>query len=479
MGRIMHRRRWWIVAGLLAAASAAWGEEPAMVLGTASATAPATAAATGPATLPQGNLVAAQAALAEKIDAILPQLSADTFAVRDAAAKQLDELGLAALPILRERLDTLRDAEIKARVGNLIARLEEEAAIAPTLVSLDLKNAGIDDALDVLAKAVPFPLTRWPERGFGGRNNSTVTLHLENQPFWLVVQKLSVQVPIRPMSMGGNESGIRFQVGDAFPCRVIISGAFAVAATAVDRQYHTKLDTEPGAEETTKTFTISLSSFSDPRLYVLRQPARAVLTTALDDKGNNLIPQGPATGELTTNNYWGSSETNFTVPLRYPDAPGDMIKTLKGELHAIVQTRTAAVDFDDLKRKNLTKNLAGMEVVFNGMTTQNANGFAVQLKLRPGTMAKEAWASIYDSSRRSLTLRLLDAKGHTAAVAGGYGGGGNNQELSYMYNFYVPQTSGGNVKEDAPGPPAKLRLEVTTKEKDVTLPFEFKDLPIP
>ncbi|MEI8195048.1 MAG: hypothetical protein WCI73_03980 [Phycisphaerae bacterium] len=466
----MTGRTTWLAVVILAGAAGVWAQSTA----TNPATSPATA--TAPAT--PVSLSPQQVALGRKIDGLLPQLAADDFAVREEASKQLNDLGVAALPILRQRLTSISDAETKTRVGSLIEKLEEAAALSPTLVTLELKDAGIHDAVEALAKVVSFPIKAWPERGFGGNDNRGVTLQVDKQPFWFVIQKISDQTPIRPMNMGGNRKGLTLQINNAFPRRVVFSGAFAVAATSIDRQYRADLNKEPGGDETSKSFAISLATFSDPRLRVLRQPSRAVLTQAVDEKGNSLIPEGNVTGDLTNENSWGYCETSFSVPLRYPEAPGATLKSLKGELHAIVQTRTAAVDFADLSAKNVGKKLEGMEVTFESFTTTNPTSFAVKVKLRPGTMAKAMWQSIYQNNRQLLTVNLLDAQDKPVGENGGANGGGWDKEVSYQYNFNVQDESGGRNKPSF-GPPAKLRLEIATRQKDVTIPFEFKDLPIP
>ena len=458
----------WLAAALLAASVAV------------AADIPPTAPATLPATRPQ--LTPEQQALGEKIDALLPQLSAGTFTVRDAARKQLDQLGLPALPLLRQRLPGLHDPEAAARVTARIQALEEEDALNPTLVTLDIKDASIDDVVDALAKAVPFPVNRWPDSGFGGRDAQNLTLHVENQPFWQVIAKISSQQPLRPMFMGGDQTGVRFHIGAAFPHRVVCSGAFAVAATSLNREYHANIDTEPGAEQSGKSFSLSLVVFADPRLNILAPPARAVLLSALDEKGNSLIPKDAPAGPLTSSNNWGNAETSITVPLHYPDNPGATIKTIKGELHALVQTRTETIVFDDLKLKKETRNLHGMEVVLEGFSTRDPNAYDAHIILRPGTMDPDQWKEIHNNTRRGLLVSLLNAQDKLAADCDGYGGGGSEREMSYNYSFSVrnrPALNGAPAKPNPADAPAKLRLELSTKQKEVTIPFEFKDLPLP
>src|SRR5262245_34265288 len=66
---------------------------------------------------------------------LVDQLGSSRFAEREAAFKALDALGAAALPALRNAAKS-KDAEVRQRAGELLARLERAAdaaeAFAPT-----------------------------------------------------------------------------------------------------------------------------------------------------------------------------------------------------------------------------------------------------------------------------------------------------------------------------------------------------------
>jgi hypothetical protein len=77
-----------------------------------------------------------------------------------------------------------------------------------------------------------------------------------------------------------------------------------------------------------------------------------------------------------------------------------------------------------------------------------------------------------DSNTISKVIRLEDADGHI--YQGGGGGGGGGGKLEYNMSFSVPPD-----RQKEFGPPAKLTWSIPTEMKEVTIPIEFKNLPIP
>src|SRR5437762_299962 len=86
---------------------------------------------------------------------LVKQLSSPRFAEREAAFKALDALGPAALPALRGAAQG-GDAEVRRRVGELIAKYERQAdsaaVFAPTRVRLKADNAPLADVVRDLTK---------------------------------------------------------------------------------------------------------------------------------------------------------------------------------------------------------------------------------------------------------------------------------------------------------------------------------------
>ena len=69
---------------------------------------------------------------AEKVRAIVPKLDAEDFKDREAAQKELIDIGLGAVPVLQEALkDPKLSLEVQTRLKNIVAKLEATTRPAP------------------------------------------------------------------------------------------------------------------------------------------------------------------------------------------------------------------------------------------------------------------------------------------------------------------------------------------------------------
>src|SRR5262249_1390069 len=102
--------------------------------------------------LPQGAAIADDA---DRTGKLVKQLGSKRFAERDAARRELEALGAAALDTLRQAAQS-PDMETSRRAGELVRRLEEKAALdallAPKRLRLNLKDTPVPDALAELAR---------------------------------------------------------------------------------------------------------------------------------------------------------------------------------------------------------------------------------------------------------------------------------------------------------------------------------------
>jgi len=129
--------------------------------------------------------VAADTPKASEIDRLIGQLGSNSFTEREAAMKELDAIGAPALPGLKQAAKSL-DAETRRRAEELITKIEkrQESArwLAPTKVSLRLKEVLLAEAVPLLAKHSGQVIV------LGGDLSKLATrkvsLELDEVPFW-------------------------------------------------------------------------------------------------------------------------------------------------------------------------------------------------------------------------------------------------------------------------------------------------------
>lgn len=418
------------------------------------------------------------AAMEQTLDQLIPDLGASDSATRQAASERLNQLPFTALPALRQRLSKISDPETAARLQALIEKLEEDQTLSPTLITLDVKNASIDDVIDALTKQTPYPVKIWPERGWPRNDAKPITLQVQQQPLLSVLAQISHQTPLIISNMGANDSGITVQGNGEFPNREAHSDTFFLGLTSINRNYDINLTPTPGTESPNRHFTFSTVIFGDPRLTIIEEPSYLLLTQVTDSNDNSLLVDSPTNkgklGSPTRTTPWINHFWNFHTELAYPTNPGTKITSLKGEAHFIVQSRTASVTFTDLKAVGQEQNLEGMQVILENFKGNSKGHLSTSLIFRPKRMPTPNFRKLFESPR-NVQIQLCDDQDRVLATSNGPSGGGSDSERKYEYGFSIQND---NPKIDTPTP-TKLKISLPTKQKEIILPFEFKDIPIP
>jgi hypothetical protein len=124
---------------------------------------------------------------ADKIPALIQQLSNGQFAKREAAMRELANLDT-ALPALKQAT-TSADPEIRRRAEELVQRIEKRLETArllqPKLVSLRYQNMPLVKAVEEFSRETHYPIQLV---GIRPNPSRTVTLETDGLPFWEAFQ---------------------------------------------------------------------------------------------------------------------------------------------------------------------------------------------------------------------------------------------------------------------------------------------------
>lgn len=130
-----------------------------------------------------------------RVVALVAQLGSGDYAAREAAGKELDALGAAALDRLRAACRS-PNPEVARRARDLAARIDRrvgnEKALAPTLVELDAKAAPLADVLADLSKQSGYAVSfnRFDAHGVARGQPAVVTVETGKVAFWEAVRKV-------------------------------------------------------------------------------------------------------------------------------------------------------------------------------------------------------------------------------------------------------------------------------------------------
>jgi hypothetical protein len=455
-------RTWHLAAALMlgsAGLCSAQTTRPTLAEAPASpATQPATqpAPATQPTTLP---------ATRPDPDALLARLSNDAWQQRQRAQDELVRMGEAARPLVKELFARTADVEVRTRLEAALAQIDEDRVSGPSYITLHFKDADPKAVFAELSRQCYTELKTFPENLFDLPGGNTVTLDIDHQPFWTAMKEVADKTGIDLQQYGEGMRLVRgaFRMKSAFSA---VRGPFLVVATQVDYSQTVMLANGGGAMS---NFSVNLIAYSEPKLQVINSTSAVKLEEAIDDAGNSMLPTGP-----NTRGYYGGNGGvwNLYAQLHHPDHPGQKIARLRGNANFVIQTRSQKIEIPVAGIKENAQIIGDMPVVLHDLK-KNGDLWELRLSATPDAMGAR-WAQLQQSVQSR--LQIVDAQGRPLEHRGMSSRGGNGGiEFTIMFAIPVRLPAADHATTD----PAKLVWEVPTGTKEISVPFEFKDIPMP
>jgi hypothetical protein len=224
------------------------------------------------------------------------------------------------------------------------------------------------------------------------------------------------------------------------------------------------------SDNTFPTMMTELSVFVEPRLRVLGHAAEPTIDEATDANGNPMTPDNRAAAALPPamaarmaraagagriDQFGGNG---FRLHLRRPIPRGGFVR---GSARVYLVTENQTVEIDNVaKANNVERIVDGRRFLLNAMNVDPGQWMITLVVYQADGPAQ---------NMMNLPLELLDEKGNALTVRGRGANGGEKRVV--FNNEYV---QGPNV-----GPPAKLRMVVPKKSREIDIPFEFGAKPVP
>jgi len=407
---------------------------------------------------PAGTQPATQPTIDAHWRDVLDRLGSTAFAEREAAQKELAALTYKQMELLKQLIAGATDAEVKFRLRARLTEIEEELAYSPPPISLDVQNATLNDVAEALGKAMDMHLETWPPQQMGGQGRPTWTLAVKEKPFWNVIMELQQQ---RGMGLQDINGQLRLMEGDRGIHAGKVFGGLCVFPQSITRSRTANLQAEPGGQLQPEQMSLSFTALLDPRVAVSNSRAPEV-TKVVDDLGNVLHEEPEEAAPVRWNNFgqpthtWGQS-----VQLTIPQKPGRKIASVQGRLRLVVQLATEKMEVTEVEKKiNTPLNIGSRTVTFQQFEPQPDNNsvrFNMQASAQPRINQP---GTELDAANAPVTVAFIDSTGKFIwgqTIQGGSGGSFGGQFV----------------------PPLKVVLSAPTKLREVTIPFELKDLPLP
>jgi hypothetical protein len=438
----MHRFPWIVAAA-------------AMLLAGLARAQPATKPTTQPTTQPLATTRPAD----PRVAALVSELADDAFATRQRAEDALVELGPEVIDALADELARARDGEAQARLQSAITRLAEIREFGASRITLRLVDVPIKQAYAELARQAGTTFVSMPPNLLDSLDGR-VTLEADRQRFWEVFLALREQTGLDFVSSG---EGLRLAslgngVGGA---PVSIHEAFLVRAESASLSHSINY----GRGGSHSGFSLQLAVLPEPKLAVSGgMTAGLRIESCLDDNGNELADPRQPVGVYTSNDM-----LMVGLQLQIPPNLGRTIRTLRGTLRVPLPTRFETIELEDpVGQKKVTQQAGELRVVIDEFRKSGDRQYTTKITLHREGLSESAWAPFAQHAIFG-GVQVLDADGQPLSRSG-WGTSGDGKKLEGTLTF----------RRDKDGPePLKLQWRIPVETKEIEVPIEFKDLPLP
>lgn len=322
--------------------------------------------------------------------------------------------------------------------------------------------------------------------GCGGFDRRTLeTQGVDRKPFWEVVRQMCAQSGWSPEQYDHEGSCLTLACGGGRWVRrpQNMQGQFMVMAASVQRK-QTLLFGDPNGPS--RQYSIRIDVFADPKLKIVGVNPVIDVAVATDDKGNSLVVKKGEPMEIRFPGRQSPLLLGLQAPLQIlPDA-GNKLVNLKGVARLSVQTKSASWDLGDplkiaKEQQRVVNDRVTLTVRSVAPVANNPKALEVKIRIAIKRKPRLNLFGRRDDDRDPLTsfdflqgcLKIVDAKGRTFG-RGGWSGTGHGNAWEYETTFSPPDEEGGK-----PGGPTKMIWDVPLEIKEIEVPVEFKDLPLP
>jgi hypothetical protein len=444
------------------------------LLGAALVAAAATRPATAPATQPS------EAHVRE----LIRQLSSDDWKAREKAQAAIVDLGTEARPLLERLARDVKEDEARTRLEAALRQIEEDDRVSPTLITLRHADASPELVVQDIARQARVNISAHDVDLL--RRARRVTLDVDRQPFWLVMRRFCEQTGLEPQHMGEGRA-LMLSHGREWVRRPYCTHhGFYVQAQRVDRAHGLDFG-EPGKVE--HEFNLEFIVYADPRLRIIRASHQLALSEVRDENGKSLLPARGLMGLLNridgeVEDYSGPSYGepwmwNLGAQLHWSPGVGRKIATFRGSARFVIEVKSQRWEVaEPLKLKEpAVREVGNLKYTLRSVKPAGDENMEVAVTIESTVGADLGKAPATDPNSIQHNIRLLDEAGRAWEAAGSsVSWGGPKRDLTFTY-WKSPGGWGGNG--GPPGKPTKLAWHIPTETKEINLPVEFKDLPLP
>lgn len=411
-----------------------------------------------------------------EIEQLLGQFLSDNWRIRDKAQDALAGMSQAAEPRLRQFVSTTANAEARARAQSVLNQIASLRKLGPTLVALHLRDATPQDAYAELSRQCGVPIVAQGENLWRRVNQRTITLDLSNEPFWAAMRRVCTAFGLRAIFTGGDEEPgtitlIR-DTADEMSSPAAFSGSFMMLATSLTRRSAfdggDEANDKPPAGKPEISLTAWITFFADPKWRIIDHPEQTAIESADDERGNPLPKIEPMHMQVfkPENPIW-----LMRTDIKHVPADCRKIENLKGNFRIVLLEQSDPLEVPNIMSIHNALRKVGGRIVQIKEAVKEGDGYKVRLTIFRNGLSTQDWRQ----QRESQGIALLDDKGR-GLTRGGFNADENGDQVDYELNFSKVDPTGQTAT--GAGEPNKLVIQLPLEPREVTVPFEFKELAI-
>jgi len=418
------------------------------------------------------------------IDSLIDDLTGADEAARQKAQKQLIGMGDAAIAPLQKYLRGTHLPVSKQRVQGVLDELETHFKFTPTLVTIKMDNVPTRDVFKEFSKqggiAIEAQWDFW-NQNYGGGNNSPLkktSIDIKDQPFWPALFEFAKKVHVNVNLNGGNQRQVYLYPGGGgsqFDGPKFTSGPITFSLQGIYRE----INFSPNP---TKSMRMQIQALLDPKVNVLDGSYYIKVTKADGDKGTSVMPANQQDNNATSG--YNGMQLYMQAPLNYESGTNTKIAEFKGSARLRIRSGVAKLEIPDIKNSAGKTFTAGPWTVtvnsFKEIGDKNNPQWELKFtaETKEGPPPGEPWSYPGQGS-----MSLLDTNGETFNHYGNSMNGGP-QRLEETLTFGKQRVSrsrraSASQPSSASPEPDKFIWEITTGTRNIRVPVEFTDIPIP
>ena len=410
-----------------------------------------------------------------EFESLVKQFSSDNSADRQRAQDRVVELGLqfdSVLPRLQELIRQTHDEEVAARAQAALSLIAEEHRIGPTRITLHLDETPAPEAFAALARQLHQEIILDPPELWKGKPSPRITINADSVSFWEVMRQISRQAGVEP---DFSDNG-RFKLIEAVDGKWATTPAVSVGPLLVQAvrivQTRTVEFARPQSPEV--TCALSLNVLSEPKMRIIAEGCSINIESAVDEKNQSLLSEDaedPPFSPIGDNTRVWETE----VDLLRPAKSGLKIARLKGTIHLLIPAKIETLNVPTiLNVSDLEQTVCGRRLTLHS-AQKVKGGYEVQVSLFRNGLNDAKWKQ-WKNPREM--VRLVDSNGLQIYFSGVTATVDEEQQCSLTLHFENPNNM-PNGGEGPVGPPVSLVWEVPAELRELQVPFEFRDLPLP